>query len=198
MFKLLQAKFDGRTEFPIEIQDICDAIVEMGYQDDVRVVAEEMELDQLAGTYVQWREPTGVYAEPKWVSLVIYPSNVDLKDQRLICAKELVHICDPNATKNNDAKEIEELAAVLSERLPEFGKLEIPSIKVFADKVAQIKAAMLLFPKAARLVSRERLEKGTITIDELVDFFQIPKSVLVSLLDPQWEEVADQIILITK
>lgn len=90
MFKNLQSKFDGRTSLPIEIQEICDAIVEMGYQDEIRVVPEEMDLKQLLGTYVQWREPNGAYAESTWVSLIVYPSNTDPMMQRLICAKELV------------------------------------------------------------------------------------------------------------
>ena len=191
LFQKLQAKFDGRTELPIEIQDICDALVEMGYQDDIRVVAEEMDVDQLLGTYVQWREPNGVYAEAKWVSLIVYPSNVDPMLQRLICAKELVHVCDAEVSKTNDPREILELAQVLCNKGGSVSEgMQITSMKVAADVLAQGKALMLLFPKAARLVARQKISDGLIDIDALQQICQIPRSALESLLDPEWEDLA--------
>ena len=191
LFKNLQAKFDGRTNLPIEIQDICDALVAMGYQDEIRVVSEEMDLTQLLGAYAQWREPNGVYAEPKWVSLIVYPSNVEPMRQRLICAKELVHVCDSHVAKTNDPKEIMELAEVLSNRgtIPE--GMQITGMKVATDVLAQGKALMLLFPKAARIIARQQIADGTLTIDRIEEICQIPRETLVDLLDPEWEEIAN-------
>jgi hypothetical protein len=190
LFQNLQAKFDGRTELPIEIQDICDALVEMGYQDDIRVVAEEMDLDQLLGTYVQWREPNGVYTESKWVSLIVYPSNVNPMLQRLICAKELVHVCDAEISKTNDPKEIMELAQVLSNRGGAISEgMQITNVKVAADVLAQQKASMLLFPKAARLVVRQKISDGLLDIAAVEQIVQIPRTALENLLDPAWEDI---------
>lgn len=190
MFKNLQAKFDGRTELPIEIQEICDALVEMGYQDDIRVVSEEMDLTQLLGAYAQWREPNGTYAESRWVSLIVYPSNVEPMSQRLICAKELVHVCDAHVAKTSDPKEIMELAQVLSNKgtIPE--GMQITSMKVATDILAQGKALMLLFPKAARIIARQQIIDGRLDIDRLEEICQIPTRTLEDLLDPEWEDVA--------
>lgn len=191
MFKNLQAKFDGRTELPIEIQEICDALIEMGYQDDIRVVPEHMDLTQLLGTYVQWSEPNGVYGEPNWVSLIVYPSNVDPMSQRLVCAKELVHVCDAQVTKTNDPSEIMELAQVLSNKSIVTGEMQITGMKVATDILAQSKALMLLFPKAARIIARQQIADGNMTLDGLEEISQIPKGTLQELLDPEWEGFAD-------
>lgn len=190
MFKNLQAKFDGRTELPIEIQDICDALVEMGYQDDIRVVSEEMDLTQLLGAYAQWREPNGMYGESNWVSLIVYPTNVEPMMQRLICAKELVHVCDAQVTKTNDKKEIMELAEVLCNKtvIPE--GMQITSMKVATDVLAQAKALMLLFPKAARIIARQRIDESDLTLEDLERISQIPMRTLTDLLDPEWEDIA--------
>lgn len=191
MFKNLQAKFDGRTALPIEIQEICDALVEMGYQDEIRVVPEEMDITQLLGAYAQWREPNGVYGESKWVSLIVYPSNVDMMAQRMVCAKELVHVCDADVTKTNDPKEIMELAQVLSDRGSVSSSMQITSMKVATDVLAQSKALMLLFPKAARIIARQQMADGVLALEHLERIAQIPAGTLEELLDPEWEGFAD-------
>jgi hypothetical protein len=191
LFKNLQAKFDGRIELPIEVQDICDALVEMGYQDDIRVVEEEMDLTQLLGTYVQFTEPNGVYGEPNWVSLIVYPSNVGPLLQRQICAKELVHVCDAHVSKTKEPNEIMELAQVLCGRASVDDGLQISSMKVAADILAQSKGLMLLFPKAARVIARQQVADGTTTLEKLEQTIQIPKATIEDMLEEDWEVIAD-------
>ncbi len=191
MFKNLHAKFDGRTELPIEVQDICDALVEMGYQDDIRVVSEEMDLKQLLGTYTQWREPNGVYGEPKWVSLIVYPSNLDQMRQRVVCAKELVHICDAEVNKTNEPQEIMELAQALSDKAPSTANMQITEMKIATDILAQGKAYMLLFPKAARIVAKKMIDDHEITLLQLEEILQIPSQTIEEMLDPEWEKMAE-------
>ena len=192
MFKNLHSKFDGRTELPVEVRDICDALIEMGYQDDIRVVpVEEMDLTQLRGAYVQFTERDGVYGEPNLVSLIVYPSHAGLLQQRYICAKELVHICDAHVSKTNKPNEILELAEVLCRRASDDDDLEISSMKVAADILAESKGLMLLFPKAARVIARQHMADGTVTLDELESIVQIPKSTIKDMLDEDWERIAD-------
>jgi len=193
VFKNLQAKFDGRTELPIEIQEICDALVDMGYQDDIRVVGEEMDTAQLLGTYVQFTEPSGgIYSEPHWISLIIYPTNVDFESQRIVCAKELVHVCDAAVSRTADPKDILELAMVLSGKAS-IGDEPRMTMKVAADILAQQKGLMLLFPKAARVIARQRVEDGEITIADLAELLLLPERTVEDMLDDDWDKLADQI-----
>ncbi|TDL88021.1 hypothetical protein [Meridianimarinicoccus aquatilis] len=193
MFKNLQAKFDGRTELPIEIQEICDALVEMGYQDDIRVVGEEMDLDQLLGTYVQFTEPSGgTYSEPRLVSLIIYPTNIDLASRRIVCAKELVHVCDANVAQTNNANDIMELAMVLAGQAS-IGDEPRMTMKVAADILAQQKGLMLLFPKAARVIARQKVADGQITLEDLAGKLMLPCSTVEDMLDDDWDTLADAV-----
>lgn len=193
MFKNLQAKFDGRTEVPIEIQEICDALVQMGYQDDIRVVEEEMDLDQLLGTYVQFTEPSGgMYSEPRLVSLIVYPSNVGPLTQRIVCAKELVHVCDERVSRTSDPEDILELAKVLSGSAT-LGDEPRMTMKVAADVLAQQKGLMLLFPKAARVIARQQIEEGETTIHDLSQKLQLPESTVEDMLEEDWDKLADMV-----
>lgn len=193
MFKNLQAKFDGRTDVPIEIQEICNALVEMGYQDDIRVVGEEMNLSQLLGTYVQFTEPSGgIYSEPRMVSLIVYPSNIGPLNQRIICAKELVHVCDARVSRTSDPQDILELAQVLSGSAS-IGDEPRMTMKVAADIVAQQKGLMLLFPKAARLIARQQIEEGIITLNELVEKLVLPQSTVEDMLEEDWDDLAEML-----
>lgn len=196
MFKNLQAKFDSRTEFPIEIDEICAALVEMGYQDKISVSPEEMNTDELLGTYAQWTEHGGVYGEPILVSMVVYPSNIGLFEQRVICAKELVHLCDARVTKSNTEEEILELATVLSSRNGASEGMPITSLKVASDVVAQSKGLMLLFPKAARIIAREKIATNAMTIQELSEKIQMPINIIEDMLEEEWEEMAELVSII--
>ena len=196
MFKNLQAKFDGRTDVPIEIQEICDALMEMGYQDDIRVVEEEMDLDQLFGAYVQFTEPSGgPYSEPHLVSLIVYPASAEAFRQRMICAKELVHICDARVSRTSDPKEIFELAQVLSGSAS-IGDEPRMTMKVAADILAQQKGLMLLFPKAARLIARQQIEEKKITLNELSHKLQLPEATVKDMLEEDWDNLADIVVSI--
>lgn len=191
VFKNLQAKFDGKTELPIEVQEICDALVEMGYQDDIRVVPEEMDTTQLLGTYVQFTEPSGgMYSEPRLVSLIVYPSNVDPISQRIICAKELVHVCDAQVSKTSNPQDIMDLAQVLSGNAA-IGVEPRMTMKVAADMLAQQKGLMLLFPRAARAIARQQIKDSAITVEELSEKLQLPVSTVEDMLEEDWDLFAE-------
>lgn len=193
MFRNLQAKFDGKTELPVEIQEICDALVEMGYQDDIRVVGEEMDTEQLLGTYVQFTEPSGgMYSEPILVSLIVYPTNIDFESQRIVCAKELVHVCDANVSRTKEVDDIMELAMVLAGGAS-IGDEPRMTMKVAADILAQQKGLMLLFPKAARVIARQKIADGCITLEALAEQLKLPIGTVEDMLDEDWDKIADAI-----
>jgi hypothetical protein len=191
LFKNLQAKFDGRTDVPIEIDEICAALVQMGYQDDIRVVGEEMDTSQLLGTYVQFTEPSGgMYSEPRLVSLIVYPTNVDPVIQRIICAKELVHVCDAHVSRTNNPQDIVDLAQVLTGRATP-GNEPRMTMKVAADVMAQQKGLMLLFPKAARVIARQQFREGSTTLRDLSELLQLPEETVEDMLEEDWDTLAD-------
>ncbi|MEL6582787.1 MAG: hypothetical protein AAFQ36_03050 [Pseudomonadota bacterium] len=193
MFKNLQAKFDGRTELPIEIQEICDALVQMGYQDDIRVVGKEMDTTQLFGTYAQFTEPSGgPYSDPRWVSLIVFPSNESFEVQRIVCAKELVHVCDANVVKTSDPGDIMELASVLTSKAAT-GDEPRMTMRAANDILAQQKGLMLLFPKAARVIARQKVADGEMSVEDLADKLILPLATVEDMLEDDWDKLAEAI-----
>ena len=55
MKRILQ-KFENRTDLPIEIEEIRDAIVGLGIQDQIIFSDEDLDTQTLRGFIYQWRE----------------------------------------------------------------------------------------------------------------------------------------------
>ena len=193
MFGDLLARFDQRDTPPVEIWEIRDALVAMDCQDEIVLVPEEMNLDKLRGTCVQWKQRNAMYGEPKRASPIVYPSNAGVMLQRLICAKELVHVCDTVDTRTKEMDEIRELVQLLCGRYA-FKSERTESMKFVADILAQGKAYMLLFPKAIRERARQKVSDGQLTIAELEKIAQIPAPTIEHLLDPEWDHVSRMLI----
>lgn len=173
-----------------KIFDICDALKQMGYQDEIHVVPRDMDTSKLRGAYYQWTERSGVYSEPRLVSLVVFPEASPPYEQRVICAKELVHVCESNVTKAKNADEVMAIAATLCGHAPDSMSPSV-SLKAASDIIAQAQALTLLFPRAARIIVRQMIQDGKMDRCDLHKLVCVPQALVEQLLDEEWERVAD-------
>lgn len=194
MLRKLVSRFEDVVDLPIEIQDICDALVEICAQDHIYTCPESMDTDRLQGTFTQYIVHDQPYGEPILVTLIVYPSNVDVEKQRAICAKELVHVCDKQSRKVRS----KELLSELAEKVvgPFQSATSDPQSDIIAamDILAQYQAMNLLFPKAARALARRRLESAEIDFDGIVEWVSAPQDMVAEMIDPRWEEISDSLI----
>ena len=143
----------------------------------------------LKGAYYQWTQPNGVYdTDPDWVTLVVYPKGVDVPQQRLICAKELIHVCDKGVVKTTQP---DELVALARKLVGMFEPANADSIDLAAsiDKIAQYQSLCLLFPAAARDRAREILNSDSSRFAEIVDWVQLPEDQCHIVLDPRFDQL---------
>ena len=195
MLRELIETFQDRVDLPIEIDEIRDAIIALGFQDKIILSAEDLDTGVLKGAYYQWREQRGVYGEPVWTSLVVYPEGESIENQRLICAKELIHICDRSVVKARSPDAVLDLAKKL------VGPFEAPNgdfadIMAATDKLAQYQSMNLLFPIAARKLARERIENGMADLARIADWAVLPETSIAMLLDEAWDDVSEVMIAI--
>ena len=186
----LVAELDKNDQFPIEIDEICATLVRLGVQDEICISDEEMNVGKLRGAFYQWLESNGVYAEPTQKTLIVYPTGIDEASQRLICAKELVHLCDKQARRIRTPEQLDDLTEKLLGPF-ETGSSGIPETEIVAatDLLAQYQAISLLFPPSARSRVRKGLEENIFDLERVVKAICLPEEIIVPMLEPDWEDL---------
>ena len=187
MRKLLQ-RFENRIDLPIEID-------EMGIQDKIVFSDENLDTGVLRGVFYQWREHGGVYGEPISTTLILYPKAESLPWQRLICAKELVHVCDKQIIKTQTPEMIEKLAEKIIGGFQDH--FEGPAdLMATMDKLAQYQGLNFLFPLAARKLAREKIAAEEQTIEQIADWAAIPIEQAQYSIPEAWDTLSELILRI--
>ena len=176
----------GLDQFPVEVDDICTIMVNLGIQDRIQCDAQSFKDEALLGMYYQYRERHVPYGDPQQTSQVIYSADVGIAHQRLICVKELVHICDSAQQQTMTPEELEKLLNVLlaGKEAPDFGLSNYQATK---DKIALYEAVALLFPKTPRAHEKRALETSEKTITEIARDACLPEDVVSFVMTDEWE-----------
>ncbi|SMX29396.1 hypothetical protein TRP8649_03530 [Pelagimonas phthalicica] len=189
MLRALIEKFQDCVMLPIEIDEIRDAIIELGVQDKIIFSGEDLDTGVLKGAFYQWYESSGMYAESTWTTLIVYPDGEPIEMQRVICAKELIHICDKAIARTHTPELIDKLAKKV---LGPFESPDTSSADLMAtiDKLAQYQGLDLLLPKAAREIARDKISKGLLTPSDVAEAAVMPLSQTLLVLDESWEDIS--------
>jgi hypothetical protein len=192
MFSKLYQEFAGKTALEIDIKDVADFLVKCGCQDSIIFVPEQMDPGEIRGLYVQYTTHPGVYTAPELVTLVIYPGNAPVDMQRVVCCKELIHVCDGNAAKTNSPEEVDALVEKLLGPLSteDYG---LADLMASVDKIAFYQALAILFPEAARAVALQRIADKAATPEDIAAWAGLPLSMVNLVLSDQWGEVLEVI-----
>jgi len=193
MFRKLVEEFENITKLPIEIPEICQAIVKLGAQEKVFISPEEMDTGKLKGVFYQYTERSGVYSEPERVTIIVYPANVSLEEQRAICAKELVHLCDKQVRKVKEPGQVRDLVSKLLGPSRSNG-IDFADAIAATDILAQFQAMSLLFPKAARLIARQKIASGERTLEDIYKLVCAPTTLIDMMLGPEWDAISETLI----
>lgn len=187
MFQKLLKNFRDRDHLPVEVEEITSFLVKEGCQDSIILHPEEMDERECRGTFVQYTTHQGVYSAPDLVTLIVYPSNTSLADQRIICGKEVIHLCDGKNARTNTPEEVEALVEKLLGPLSteDYG---LADIMASVDRLALYQALALLFPLAARKTAVDRIQTGEITAEHVADWAVLPIALVKLVLSEEWLE----------
>lgn len=179
-------RLQDRTTLPIELDDITEILVELGYTDEVRFYPVKADPFRIRGAFYQYHYRPGVYADPVKVTLIPYNANDPLDLQRVVCCKELMHLFDTDLEKTDKQEEvpdfIEKVLGPLS--TDDYGVADFMAAK---DKIAIYQCLPLLLPYAALCQAREAVTSGQKTIEEVAAWAYIPKDLVSFMLDKEWD-----------
>jgi hypothetical protein len=184
--------FESVQELPIEIPEIRDVILAMGFQDSIVFVpCQKMDPAKLRGAFYQYTTHPGIYAAPEFRTLIVYSAKLAKDWQRLVCAKELIHVLDGKAEKTKTEDELQGLIDKLIGPLTteDFGLADIMAAK---DKLAIYQALAVLFPDAARTDALTQKKAGKST-EDIADQASIPPRFVELVLREEWPSLKNDI-----
>ncbi|WP_200341971.1 hypothetical protein [Rhodovibrio sodomensis] len=185
--------FSCHQNLPVEIDEIRDHVASHCSQDEIRLLAEPMEERFLRAIICQFYEQTGVYAEPRYVSLIIYNANMTLGWQRVACCKELIHVLDKPAERTSQPDEVIGLVDALLSR----EHSEAPSLidwMALNDRMAMYQALAILAPEEAMEEVRPAYRKDKISLSQVSTWACLPIELTGLVLSEKWPELLPDII----
>lgn len=191
----LLERFDFLRELPVEIPEMRDAIVDLGNQDDIRFIpCDKMNPAQLRGVFYQFTHRPRMYGDPVLCTLIIYSSQMSKEWQRLVCAKELIHVLDGKAERTKTPDELQGLIDKIIGPLSteDFGLADVMAAK---DKLAVYQALAVIFPDAARADALKALENG-MTKQQVMERASIPTQFVNLVLADEWPAIKKDICAI--
>lgn len=195
MLRRVVEAFQDRVDLPIEVEEIRDLVVTLGIQDKIIFSPEDLDSGVLRGAFYQWRESSGVYSDSTWTTLIVYPENEPIEWQRVICAKELIHLFDAEPVKTKTGEMVDQLARKIVG--PFETRATSPSdLMASVDKLAQYQSFNLLFPLAARKIAREKLSRSEATYEDIATWSVLPLEVVMLVLDDHWDKLSEVLVAI--
>lgn len=184
MLNKLVESFAGRVELPIEVDEIVDAIKDLGWQDEIYLFPVDSDPTRVRGAFRQFTYQKAVYGEPQLVTHIVYSKNVSLAWQRVISVKELVHIYDSVAAKTDTEEEVSQLLDRLVGPLSseDYGLVDLQAAK---DRLALYQALPLLLPKAALKIARE----NGLAPELVAERACMPIELVSLILSDEWQDL---------
>ncbi len=185
------SEFSECKDLPIEVNEVADALIKHGIQDSIIFSREDTDPGKIRGIFYQYTTSPGVYCQPDFVTLIVYSSNVDLAWQRLICCKELIHVCDARIEKTDTQQEVSDLLEKILGPLSteDYG---LADMMAAVDKIALYQALAILFPAAARDSAREQLSNQK-TIEDIVKWVALPKQFVELVVSDDWPDIQNSL-----
>lgn len=184
----LLLKFEGRTDLPIDVNEVLNVLRSNGYDDDVEFVGADLDADILQGAIKIWYDRALPYADPRRMVNVYYHRGHPKDWQRMICCKELLHMLDPDWALTSDIEAVDRLADEIG-LPPEMQNPMKDQPETNVDRIAEMRAAAILLPWAARNVMLPYYEAGTLTLDDIARQADIPRKFAGLVMHSAWPSI---------
>jgi len=183
--------FETETRLPIDVNDVLTVMRAAGHDDQIEFIGADLDPDILQGAIKIWHQ-RAIYGDPVRMVNIYYHRGHSKDWQRLITCKESIHIMDPHWVCSTDVEAIGHLADSIG--LPPV--LQDPfkeDRRTLQDHVAELYAAAILLPWAAREVMMPLYLDGKLTIDDIARQADIPRKFASRVMLPGWERIYDHL-----
>lgn len=198
-------KMNECTEVPVLVDDVARILEKSGVRDDIEFVATDMDANIIKGFIHEWEYLPAPYAEPKIATRICYAESQNECWRRYICAKELVHLLDPELAKVNSSEKLRDLmigmTIDLAPWLREIGQGNggspapvAPSIHCLTDYVAEWLALPVLVPPGHRQVAVEQFNAKRMSDWDVASTLRIPQKFVPFITSDLYEQFVGRIL----
>ncbi len=177
--------FDNYEKLWIDINDIRDQIVDFGIQDEINFNFVKIDEAIVRGFLHRYTRTNGVYGEPEFVSEIFIAVSLDENWQRVVAAKELLHILD--TPKNTAQSEMAVDALLDNFSLPP--EVRNPTNSYNNDRALLISAIAILVPKECRKIIRRLHADNKLDLKQISQFAKIPHRFSNMILGEEFDEL---------
>lgn len=185
--------FEAIGHVPVELPDVLTELRKLNHE---RVITHGIDGGgkALRGVHVRQRKKAmaGSALMDEAIVRIIYSTQLDIKWQRVVCCKELVHAFDPPPMLTNSKEDVVRLCEDMARKNGDFD--ESNHIKTTFDLVCTWKAMTILFPFAMYTKFLPLLRERRVTIEQISDMTQIPERYVRTIMTDQWATVREQLI----
>ncbi len=187
--KRLLDHFDAYENLHIEIDCIRDQLIDVGVQDEIRFHFVDIDSTILRGLIYRYTKQNSVYGDPVFCSEICIAKNMSYDWQRLVAAKELIHITDtPEETAQS-----EHAVEALIERLSYPFDVALETKSSTNDKLVILPALAVLVPLQCRRILRELFLSNSVTKIDIAKMAQIPIRYSDIILEEWFDDLIENI-----
>lgn len=183
----LVLQLSGREVVPIDADDDIVPLVSAGLTLDIYTFAVDMETGVLRGkmSLWEWSDENSVPPTEHHCLDIHYAKSLPNDWARLVCVKELIHLCDPiEATVMTEAGLDRLINKIV---LPPAMQSAEDGDGVWNDRTGIMHALAVLFPWACRELLMTPFKEGKLSIDEIAKLVDIPVEYAAVVMDDIWE-----------
>lgn len=185
-YAALVAHFSDYEDLPIPIDAVLDWIRENTDHKDIRLHPVGRTTRAFRGACRRTAIPKGApyAADFDIVTEVLFGEDLDEPWKRLVIAKEVLHVFDPQNQRVNTPDAVRRLIpTIITQELH-----GAPFIPAFNDHLGAFKAMAVLVPVTARQKLRSSLQERTRTVSEIARYVRLPDAYV-----DIWLESGDEI-----
>jgi hypothetical protein len=173
-----------REIVPIDAQDDVVPLVQRDLNLEIYCFPVEMDGEILRGNMSHWEWPDQ-NGEIHHVLDIHYDKSLSPDWARLVCVKELIHLCDPIEARVMTEAGLDRLINKII--LPPAMQTLEDGDGVWNDRAGITHALAVLFPWSCRDLFMGPFKAGKITIDEIAKTVDIPVEYAAVVMDEIWE-----------
>ncbi|WP_339743975.1 hypothetical protein [uncultured Maricaulis sp.] len=186
--------FSVYQKLPIKIDDIASFLIEAGYVEGVEFHPTAEDGTVLAGMLYHVRyKPPYVSGDGYSTAHIVYHTGLPEPVQRMICAKELLHIADSDEMVVRIQEDVNRLTTEMVIPPAAISDMNSLGIKTISDHAGMLRAAALLFPIEARDSLKPFYDKA-MSAAEIAGIVDLPFAWVDFIMSDAWPGIYEQLI----
>jgi hypothetical protein len=187
--------FQSEVKVPIDLEDVLALVREAEPDEDIEIHGVNVSSSKLKGNCYRYKKPPapGSALMSTRHALITYSNQLDDKERRLVCCKELIHILDPDPVLTKTQAQV----ITLSDNMASRKLLKSntgDALQAMLDKLAIWQAASILFPYTFWEDLMPKYKSGRVTSTDISDWLEIPEDFVVEMMKDAWVEFRSWIL----